>query len=218
MYRILVVEDEKSLNDLITMNLEVAGYSYDKAYNGSDALDMIYENKYNLLLLDVMLPVIDGFELAQRVRHMDIPIIFITALDSLPDKIKGFNTGAWDYIVKPFEVLELMARINAVLRNKYGYEDIKIGDIEIHTRERRVFANNNEIILTKTEYDLLETLALNKNIALSREKLLQLVWGYDYEGDTRTVDVYIQKLRKKLSLEDKIVTVYKYGYRLEDKQ
>ncbi len=217
MYKILVVEDEKSLNDLITMNLEVAGYDYDKAYNGSDALDMIYENKYNLLLLDVMLPGIDGFELAQRVRHTDIPIIFITALDSLPDKIKGFNTGAWDYIVKPFEVLELLARINSVLRNKYGYENIQIGDIDIHTKERRVFRENAEIILTRTEYDLLETLALNKNIALSREKLLQLVWGYDYEGDTRTVDVYIQKLRKKLSLENNITTVYKYGYRLEDK-
>lgn len=200
------------------MNLEVAGYSYDKIYNGSDALDMIYKNKYNLLLLDVMLPGIDGFELAQKVRHMDIPIIFITALDSLPDKIKGFNTGAWDYIVKPFEVLELLARINAVLRNKYGYENIKIGDIEIHTKERRVFKDNKEIIFTKTEYELLEVLALNKNIALSREKLLQLVWGYDYDGDTRTVDVYIQKLRKKLSIENKIATVYKYGYRLEDKQ
>lgn len=217
MYRILVVEDERPLNDLITMNLDVAGYSYDKAYNGSDALDMIYENKYNLLLLDIMLPGIDGFELAQRVRHMDIPVIFITALDSLPDKIKGFNTGAWDYIVKPFEVLELLARINSVLRNKYGYENINIGNIEIHTKERRVFRNSAEVILTKTEYNLLEVLALNRNIALSREKLLQLVWGYDYEGDTRTVDVYIQKLRKKLSLEDKIATVYKYGYRLEDK-
>ncbi len=217
MYKILVVEDEKPLNDLITMNLEVAGYSYDKAYNGSDALDMIYENKYDILLFDVMLPEIDGFELAQRVGHMGIPIIFITALDSLPDKIKGFNTGAWDYMVKPFEVLELLARINAVIRNKYGYEDIKIGDIEIHTKERRVLKGNVETLLTKTEYDLLEVLALNKNIALSREKLLQLVWGYDYEGDTRTVDVYIQKIRKKLALEDKIITVYKYGYRLEDK-
>ena len=215
MYKILVVEDEKALNDLITMNLEVAGYGYDKVYNGIDAMEMINKNKYNLLLLDVMLPGVSGFELAEKIKHLNIPIIFITALDTLGNKVKGFNLGAEDYIVKPFEILELLARINVVLRNRYGYENISIGDIVINTKERRVYKDNKEIFLTRTEYELFETLAVNRNIALSREKLLELVWGYDYEGETRVVDVYIQKIRKKLSVEKKLVTVYKYGYRLE---
>lgn len=217
MYKILVTEDEKALNDLITMNLKVAGYDFDKAYSGVQALERLRKNDYSLLLLDVMLPEMSGFELAEEIKRLklDIPIIFITALDSISDKMHGFDLGAQDYIVKPFEMLELLARIKVALRNKYGCEVITIKNIELNTSQRRVTMDNKPVILTKTEFDLLESLAVNKNMALSRDKLLELVWGYDFEGDTRIVDVYIQRLRKKLGLEKEIVTVYKYGYRLE---
>lgn len=216
MFKILIIEDEKSVNDLISMNLSLVGYAFDKAYNGTNALEMIQNNKYHLILLDIMIPGINGFELIKIIKPYNIPIIFITAKDSLSSKIEGFELGAEDYITKPFEMLELIARIKVVLRNKYGESrKIIIDDITINFSERKVMRNETEILLTKIEYELLETLLINKNIALSREKLLENVWGYTSESDTRTIDVYIQKLRKKLNWEARIKTVYKVGYRLE---
>jgi DNA-binding response OmpR family regulator len=215
-YNILVVEDEKPVNDLITMNLSLVGYSFDKAYNGLEAYEKIKSNKYHLILLDIMLPKMDGFELAGKVKKLNIPVIFITAKGSLSSKIEGFELGAEDYIVKPFEMLELIARIKVVLRNKYGENDeYVVDDIVMDVKQRRVTKNGVDIPLTKMEFDLFEMLIINKNIAISREKLLESVWGYDSESETRTVDVYIQKLRKKLGLTDRIKTVYKIGYRLE---
>lgn len=216
MFKILIVEDEKSVNDLISMNLALVGYTFDKAYNGTSALEMIKNNKYHLILLDIMIPGINGFELIKIIKPYNIPVIFITAKDSLSNKIEGFELGAEDYITKPFEMLELIARIKVVLRNKYGEsKKIIIGDITVNFSERKVMRNEAEILLTKIEFELLETLLINKNIALSREKLLENVWGYTAESDTRTIDVYIQKLRKKLNWEERIKTVYKVGYRLE---
>jgi DNA-binding response OmpR family regulator len=215
-YNILVVEDEKPVNDLITMNLSLVGYSFDKAYNGLEAYEKIKRNKYHLILLDIMLPKMDGFELAGKVKKLNIPVIFITAKGSLSSKMEGFELGAEDYIVKPFEMLELIARIKIVLRNKYGENDeYVVDDVVMDVKQRRVTKNGVEIPLTKMEFDLFEMLIINKNIAISREKLLESVWGYDSESETRTVDVYIQKLRKKLGLTDRIKTVYKIGYRLE---
>ncbi len=215
-YNILVVEDEKPVNDLITMNLSLVGYSFDKAYNGLEAYEKIKSNKYHLILLDIMLPKMDGFELAAKVKKLNIPVIFITAKGSLSSKMEGFELGAEDYIVKPFEMLELIARIKVVLRNKYGENDEYIvDDVVMDVKQRRVTKNGVDIPLTKMEFDLFEMLIINKNIAISREKLLEGVWGYDSESETRTVDVYIQKLRKKLGLTDRIKTVYKIGYRLE---
>lgn len=216
MFNILVAEDEKPVNDLITMNLSLVGYGFDKAYSGQEVLNKISTKKYNLVLLDVMLPDFDGFELAEKLTKLRIPIIFITAKGSLADRIRGFDIGADDYIVKPFEMLELLARIKVVLRNKYGNnDDIIIDDVKIMFKERKILKCDQEISFTKIEFNLLETLIINKNIAMSREKLLEVVWGYDSECDSRTVDVYIQKLRKKLDWQDKIKTVYQIGYRLE---
>ncbi len=216
MYNILVAEDEQAVNDLITMNLKLAGYGFDKAYNGKEAFEKAKMGEFHLILLDVMLPIIDGFELAEMLGPYNIPIIFITAKNSLASKIRGFDLGARDYVVKPFEMLELQARIRVVLNSRYGEtESIMAGGVKIDIKQRRVFVGENEVSLTKYEFDLLEMLAINKNIALSREKLLETVWGYNSECDSRTVDVYIQKLRKKLGFEDTIKTVYRVGYRLE---
>ena len=216
MYNILVVEDEKAVNDLITMNLALVGYGCEKAYSGKEALRKIENKTFHLVLLDVMLPETDGFEAAEKIVSSGIPVIFITAKDSLASKMKGFELGAEDYIVKPFEMLELQARIKIVLRNKYGKNDnIRIDDITINESQRRVFRGVDEISLTKYEFDLLLKLVDNKNIALTREYLLESIWGYDFECDSRTVDVYIQKIRKKLGWEERIKTVYRVGYRLE---
>ena len=164
--------------------------------------------------MDVMLPHIDGFSLMQYVS--DMPVIFLTAKSQLSDKLTGLTSGAWDYLTKPFEMLELIARVRLVLtKTKKEDSEICIEETKIDLKARRVTVNGREVELAKQEFELLEVLILNRNIALSREKLLELAWGYDYMGDTRTVDVHITKLRKKLNLERHIKTVYKTGYRLE---
>ena len=213
---ILVVEDEKPISDLITMNLKLVGYQYKKCYHGKEAVKLIKEEKFDLILLDVMLPGLDGFQVLEEVGNLQTPVIFITAKNDLADRIKGFELGADDYIIKPFETLELLARINVVLRRTNQGRDVyKIDDVEIQCAQRQVFKNGILVELASKEFDLLEVLIQNRNIALSREQLLEKVWGFDYVGETRTVDVHILKLRKKLGWEDRIKTVYKIGYRLE---
>ena len=171
------------------------------------------KQSFDLVLLDVMLPGVSGFEFITKVSGT--PIIFVTAKGNLEDRLQGLSLGAEDYIVKPFEMLELIARINVVLRRSERDEVIQIGDVQVDLKKRVVSRNGQEIVLTPQEFSLLEVLILNKNIALSRDKLLELAWGYDYMGDTKTVDVHIQKLRKKLGLENEIRTITKLGYRLE---
>ena len=167
-----------------------------------------------MIIMDVMLPHIDGFSLMEYVR--DIPVIFLTAKSQLSDELTGLTSGAWDYLTKPFEMLELIARVNLVLsKTKKADSRICIEKTEIDLKARKVIVDGAEIELARQEFELLEVLILNRNIALSREKLLELAWGYDFMGDTRTVDVHITKLRKKLKLENHIKTVYKTGYRLE---
>jgi DNA-binding response OmpR family regulator len=215
MSHILIVEDEKSINDLIAMNLELVGHTSSQAYESSEALECLKQNTYALVIMDIMLPGLDGFALIQHVPK-STPVIFLTALGNLSDRVKGLKLGADDYMVKPFETIELLARIEAVLRRSSRANTIFSLDHTLVNLDSRVVTVDDTIIeLTLREYELLEVLIKNKNIALSREKLLKLAWEYDYLGETRTVDVHIQKLRKKLNWEHRIKTVYKMGYRLE---
>lgn len=218
MKKILIVDDEESIRELIKMNLELAGYECFEAKDGAEALDML-NNNYDLALLDIMLPVHNGYELAPSFIEKNIPVIFLSAKNATVDKVKGLKIGADDYITKPFESIELLARIESVLRrtNKESNE-FKYKNIVVNFDSRKVYLDNKEVELTNKEYELLEILIKNKNLALSREKLLEIVWDYEYAGDTRTIDMHIQKLRKKLNLEEDIVTVYKYGYRFEVKE
>ena len=217
MAKILLVEDEKSINDLILMNLSLVGHTCNQAFDGNEAFSALNECNPDLILLDVMIPYRDGFSLMQEKVFKEVPVIFLTAKDAVADKVKGLNLGADDYITKPFEAVELIARVDAVLRRtqKFSKSKFIIGNVSVNILERKVRVNNTEVELTNREFMLLEVLINNRNIALSRERLLDLVWGYDFEGDVRTVDVHITKLRKKLGLGKYIKTVYKLGYRLE---
>ncbi|QUH18669.1 response regulator transcription factor [Alkaliphilus sp. B6464] len=214
MAKILIVEDEIAINELVKRNLQLVGHQCTSVFDGKTAVGEIQNHIYDLIILDIMLPELDGFEIFKKVN--ETPTIFLTARNSLPDRIKGFSMGADDYLTKPFEMLELLARVEAVLRrtlkNKSSFE---AEDVKIDFESRQVFRKGQLVECTPKEYELLEVLVSNRNIALSRERLLELVWGYDYEGDTRTIDVHIQKLRKKLGWEEVIKTVYKLGYRLE---
>lgn len=215
MKKILIVDDENKIRELIRLNLELAGYNCIEASDGNEAITKIAENP-DLVLLDIMLPGKDGYEISQKFIEKNIPIIFLTAKDSTLDKVSGLKLGAEDYITKPFEAIELLARIEVVLRRYNKNEDIfKHNDVEINFKERTVTKNNEIIEVTMQEFELLDALVKNKNLALSREKLLEIAWGYEYMGDTRTIDIHIQRLRKKLNWENVIQTVYKYGYRLE---
>ena len=216
MRKILIVDDEEKIRELIRMNLELAGYKCDEAEDGEMALEKLNKFGPDLALLDIMLPKKNGYEIAQSFIKQNVPIIFLTAKDSVTDKVKGLKLGADDYIVKPFESMELLARIEVVLRRTGKFSDIfEYRNIKVDFAKREVFKNNEKIEMTAQEFELLKVLIQNKNLALSREKLLESAWGYDYYGDKRTVYMHIQRLLKKLSWDDIIVTVYKYGYRLE---
>lgn len=216
MGHILIVEDEQSISDLILMNLNMVGHSAVQANDSKEALEAIQHQRFDLCLLDVMLPGQDGFQMIDIFKKSNIPVIYLTAKGSLTDRVKGLNLGAEDYITKPFETLELLARIDVVLR-RYGKTNstFTYQDVEVSLSERLVRKGGQILDLTAQEFSLLEVLIQNRNLALSREKLLEAAWGYDYIGETRTVDMHIQRLRKKLDWEDVIKTVYKYGYRLE---
>lgn len=216
--RILIVEDEEAIAKMISMNLKVSNYDTKIFYDGEEAAQSLLEDsKYDLALLDVMLPGKDGFELLEIMKVYKIPVIFLTAKDDVASKIQGLKGGAEDYIVKPFEILELLVRVEKVLERANKLEGtLIIGDVEINLKEHVVYKDRQEIVLKPMEFQLLAVLAKNKNIAISRENLLKMVWGTEYFGETRTVDVHIGQLRKKLDLGEKIKTVSKLGYRLED--
>lgn len=216
MANILIVEDEKSISDLIVMNLKLVGHVCRQVFDGEEAVSAMNEWQPDLVLLDVLLPYRDGFLLMEQKVFRDKPVIFLTAKNSTADKVKGLKLGADDYIVKPFEAVELLARVEAVLRRAVLTQRVfEIGNTVVYLDQRTATVDGVPAELTNREFELLEVLINNRNLALSREKLLDLAWGYDYYGDTRTVDVHITKLRKKLKLEDTIKTVYKHGYRLE---
>lgn len=213
MAKILVVEDDRHISELIRRSLKLAGHECACCFDGRQALERIQEEQYDLILLDVMLSGMSGFDLIPKIQ--DTPVIFVTAKGELEDKLLGLSLGAEDYIVKPFEMLELLARIHVILRRNHKEEEVCVGNVHVNLDKRTVKIKQQEISLTPQEYNLLEVFIQNKNIALSRDKLLELAWGYDYEGETKTVDVHVQRLRKKLGLEHEIKTITKLGYRLE---
>lgn len=218
--KILVIEDDNSISELICMNLEAAGYEPVPVLDGSEAERFIMELKkadISLALVDVMLPGKDGFALMEDLQKAEIPVIYLTAKDDVISKVHGLKSGAEDYIVKPFEILELLVRMEKVLqRTGKSREKIQIRDVVIDLKEHSVTKNGSKVSLKPMEYELLVTLASGKNVAFSREELLNRIWGTDYVGETRTVDVHIGQLRKKLDFYEVIRTISKTGYRLED--
>lgn len=214
---ILIVEDDEAIANLISMNLMMEGYNCVIAYDGKEGADLLEKERYDLVLLDIMLPEINGYELLEYIKPTEIPVIFITAKGSVNDRIKGLRLGADDYISKPFQIGELTARVEAVLR-RYGKMNKKLilDDVEIEVTSRTVKKAGSIVELTPKEFDLLVELVQNKNIALYRDRLYEKVWGETFMGDTRTIDSHIQRLRKKLAWEERIKTVFRIGYRLEE--
>jgi len=215
MANILIVEDDVAINMLVRKSLELVGHRCTPIFDGALVREVLANEQIDLILLDIMLPNLDGFQIMAQLE-VDIPVIFLTARDRIDDKVRGLNLGAYDYLVKPFEMLELQARVEAVLRRtKKDEHHFVLGDVKVDFTSRKVWLKDALVELTHQEFNLVEVLVKNRNIALSREKLLELAWGYDYMGEARTVDVHIHPIRKKLGWEHVIKTVYKLGYRLE---
>ena len=214
--RILIVEDEEMIADVISRGLARAGYQCLCAYAGLEAAELLEEHRYDLILLDIMLPGADGYELMRYIKDFGIPVIFITARTRLEDKVKGFRLGADDYITKPFELAELTVRVEAVLRRCHKLQDkISAAGIEVDTLSRTVRKNGQPVELTAKEYELLLLFLRNRNIALYRERIYEEVWEGEFDPDSRTVDIHVQRLKKKTGLEDSIISVRGVGYRLE---
>lgn len=214
--RILIVEDEQAIANLIHINLSDEGYHCVCAYDGKQGADLIENENFDLILLDIMLPEINGYELLEYIKPLGTPVIFITAKGAVDDRIKGLKLGADDYLVKPFQIGELLARVEAVLR-RYGNNEKQLvfADVSINVDSRQVIQNGRNIYLTVKEFDLLVELIQNKNVALYRDRLYEKVWKEEFAGETRTLDSHIQRLRKKLGWETYIKTVFRIGYRLE---
>lgn len=216
MIKILIVDDEKPICDLIDLNLSASGYQCRAVQDGLEALKLIEEETYDLILLDIMLPGADGYDIMEYIRPMGIPVIFITAKHEVRDRVKGLKLGADDYLVKPFDVVELVARVEAVLRRYNKTErQLSAGDVIVDLEARRVTRAGVPVELTNKEFGLLVLFMKNKNVALFRETLYENVWEGEYYGDSRTLDLHVQRLRRKLGWEHSLVAVYKVGYRLE---
>jgi len=223
---VLLVDDEKTLVKALTFNLEKEGFSVEQAYDGEEALQKVFNLAPDIVVLDLMLPGLDGFEVCRRIRKkLDVPIIMLTARSEDIDKVLGLELGADDYLTKPFNSRELVARIKAILRrsavrNESAKKLIQIGDLQVDLLQHRVHLSDQEISLTSKEFALLSFLAANAGNVYSREQLLEQVWGYDYYGDVRTVDVHIRHLREKLERDpgnpDYILTVWGTGYKIRE--
>ncbi len=215
MYRILVAEDDPSIAELLEMNFGVAGYECDVAAEGRQALTKIRERTYDLAVLDIMLPELDGFDLMPYMKQAGIPVIYVSAKNQEADRVKGLRLGAEDYLVKPFSVLELLVRMEKILERRHPRQEVlEVGDVRIFPEERRVLMKEKPVNLKPMEYALLLMLAKHPNIVFSREQLLREVWGDEFFGETRTVDNHIAVLRKKLVWAERIVTVHRVGYKL----
>ena len=220
--RILVVDDEKTLVKGMKFNLENEGYEVECAYDGAAALELAREGRFDLIILDVMMPEMDGIEACMKIREFsDVPIIMLTAKSEDADKLMGFESGADDYLTKPFNILELKARVRALLRRAAGVQRsqgslLTVGKITLNTEERVAIRDGETVDLTAKEYDLIELLMRNPRRVYSRENLMNVVWGYTYAGDYRTVDVHIRRLREKLEENpaepDHIMTKWGVGY------
>ena len=215
MSKILIVEDEKNISKLIQDTLSLANYQFDCSFDGEDALKKLNENTYDLILLDIMLPKLDGFQIVEQMENKDVPIIFLSAKNDVSTIVKGLKNGGKDYITKPFEPLELLARIELRMESKkekeYNFKNIKIKE-----EARTVYKNEEIVYLAPKEYELFILLVKNKNRVLTRDEILNKVWDINAQIETRTVDYHIQQLRKKLDLKENIVTVNKIGYILKE--
>lgn len=212
----LIVEDEGMIADIISAGLTRAGYQCECVYDGAEAAGLLETRRYDLILLDIMLPGADGYELMEYIKNYQIPVIFITARTRLEDKVRGLKLGADDYITKPFELAELAARVEAVLR-RYGKsrDKIAVAGIEVDMEAKTAQKDGRPVELTAKEYDLLLLFLRNRNIALYRERIYEEVWGGEFDSDSRTVDIHVQRLKRKMGLEHSIVSVRNVGYRLE---
>nr|WP_300572397.1 response regulator transcription factor [uncultured Acetatifactor sp.] len=213
---ILVVEDDEAIANLICVSLSAEGYRCTCARDGMEGADYIERQSFDLVLLDIMLPEVDGYELLEFIKPTGTPVIFLTAKGSIEDKVRGLRAGADDYLPKPFQIGELLARVEAVLRRLgKGERQLEVGDVSVRLDSRQVLKSGVALTLTVKEFDLLVELMRNRNIALYREQLYEKVWKEPFNGETRTLDSHIQRLRKKLGWEDRIRTVFRIGYRLE---
>ncbi len=216
MKKILIIEDDRAINRLIKSTLSAEGYACDCAFDGRAGANRIEQNRYDLILLDLMLPEISGYELLDYIRPMGVPAIVISAMAGVEDRIRGLRMGADDYLCKPFQIGELLARVESVLRRAGApQKSIQLEDVRIDPESRQVFKAGVPVELTVKEFDLLLELVRHKNVALSRAALYEAVWQEEYTGQTRTLDSHIQRLRRKLDWNDKIQTVFRIGYRLE---
>ena len=218
MIQILIVEDDENISKMLAATLSIGGYSYAQCGDGREAVERITAGNYDLILLDVMLPGADGFAVLDtiRARGCETPVIFLTALGAVADKVKGLRGGAEDYIVKPFEAVELLARIEVVLR-RAGKSEMRLryGDIRVDIERHTVTKAGVPVVLTPKEFDVLVFFMRNIDVAITREQLLSNVWEYNYTGESRTVDIHVQQVRRKLGLQGKLITIPKLGYRLE---
>ena len=216
MIRILAVDDERPIAQLLWLSLSRAGYQCVCAYDGLEAADLLERECFDLILLDIMLPGIDGFELMDYIKTIGTPVIFLTAKNAVSDRVKGLRMGAEDYIIKPFDVLELLARVDGVL-HRHGklQTSIQIGELQINTLSMQVHRQGTEIPLTHKEYELLLLFARNPGVVLSKNTIYERIWGGEYPEATRTVELHIQRMKKKVGWEDQIKPVYGMGYRLE---
>ncbi|MFT3952679.1 MAG: response regulator transcription factor [Oscillospiraceae bacterium] len=214
--KILIVEDDENISKMITCALSIVGYESEACFDGAQAVTRAESLLPDLILLDVMLPGMDGFVVMERIRHLGIPVIFLTAMQEVTDKVRGLKLGADDYIVKPFEAVELLARIEVVLRrSKKSACILTFGEITVNIDEHTARSGETLVALTPKEFDVLVFFLRNINIALTRERLLSAVWGYEFAGESRTVDIHVQQVRRKMKLKNRLVTIPKLGYRLE---
>lgn len=219
MINILIIEDDKNIAKMIKATLSIVNYNGFCCYTGNEGAAEALRGGYDLILLDIMLPEMNGFEVMENIRSCGTPVIFLTAMQDVADKVKGLRLGAEDYIVKPFEALELLARIDVVLRRSHKTQDVlQYYDISVDIGKHTITKNGDPIQLTPKEFDVLVYFLQHQDIAVSRERLLSNIWGYEFEGESRTVDIHVQQVRRKVGLQNRLITIPKLGYRLESQE
>jgi len=216
MINILIIEDDENIARMITAALSMVDYKGKCCYDGKTGSEEVHKGNYDLILLDIMLPEMNGFEVMEKIKDCRTPVIFLTAMQDVADKVKGLRLGAEDYIVKPFEALELLARIDVVLRRSNKTQNIiNYGDVSVDLTRHEVTLKGEHVQLTPKEFDVIVYFLQHQDIAVSRERLLSTIWGFEFEGESRTVDIHVQQVRRKLGLKDRLITIPKLGYRLE---